>query len=85
VAEGAAHFAGELVLDGFFGRVVPFQVVVAVGEVDVLFVEYGGPLEGCSCDMINFEDIGINFGRTYRAEFGTWCNGIVYCLEARGG
>jgi hypothetical protein len=36
VAEGAADFARELVLDGFGGWVVPFEVVVAVGEVDVL-------------------------------------------------
>lgn len=46
MAEGAADLAGELVLDGFVGRVVPFQVVVAVEEVDVFFVEDGGPLEG---------------------------------------
>jgi hypothetical protein len=50
MAERAADFAGELVLDGFLGRVVPFKVVVAVGEVDVFFVEDGGPLEGCGCN-----------------------------------
>ena len=46
VAVGAADFAGELVLDGFLGGVVPFEGVVAVGEVYVGFVEDGGPLEG---------------------------------------
>jgi hypothetical protein len=49
VAEGAADFAGELVLDRLAGGVVPFEVVVAVGEVDVFFVEDGCPLEGCGC------------------------------------
>ena len=49
VAVRAAHFAGELVLDGFLRRVVPLEVVVAVCEVDVGFVEDGGPSEGCGC------------------------------------
>lgn len=38
-------------LDGFVGWVVPFEVVVAVGEVDVFFVEDGGPLEGCGYNI----------------------------------
>lgn len=42
----AADFAGEAVLGGFRAGVVPFEVVVAIGEVDVFFVEDGGPLEG---------------------------------------
>ena len=46
MAVGATNFAGELVLDGLVGWVVPFEVVVAIGEVDVFFVEDGGPLEG---------------------------------------
>lgn len=46
MAVAAAHFTGQLVLDGFIGGIVPFEVVVAVGEVDVGFVEDGGPLEG---------------------------------------
>lgn len=45
VAEGTAHFARELVRDGFAGWVVPFEGVVAVSKVDVVFVEDGGPLE----------------------------------------
>jgi hypothetical protein len=49
MAERAANFAGELVLDGLLGRIVPFEIVVAVGEVDVVFVEDGSPLEGSSC------------------------------------
>ena len=31
---------------GLFGAVIPAEVVVAVGEVDVVLVEDGGPLEG---------------------------------------
>jgi hypothetical protein len=49
MAEGTAHFAWQLMCDGFRGWVIPFEVVVAVGEVDVVLVEDGGPLEGCSC------------------------------------
>jgi hypothetical protein len=52
VAEGAANFAGQLVLGGFGGRVVPLEVVVAVFEVDVVFVEDGGPLERRGCKKI---------------------------------
>jgi len=51
VAEGAADLAGEFVLDALVGRVVPLEVVVAVREVDIVLVEDGGPLEGCSCGM----------------------------------
>jgi hypothetical protein len=50
VAEGTAHLAGQLVLGGFGGRVVPLEVVVAVFEVDVVFVEDGGPLERGGCE-----------------------------------
>lgn len=49
VAERAADLAGQLVFGGFGGRVVPLEVVVAVFEVDVFFMEDGGPLEGSSC------------------------------------
>ena len=47
VAVRATHFARQLVLDALVRRVVPFEVVVAVREVDVVLVEDGGPLEGC--------------------------------------
>ena len=33
---------------GFVGRLVPAKVVVAVGEVDILLMEDGGPLKGGS-------------------------------------
>lgn len=46
VAVRAADFAGQLVLDRFARGVVPFQVVVAVLEADVVFVEDCCPLEG---------------------------------------
>ena len=49
VAERAADLAGQLVLGGLGGWVVPLEVVVAVLEVDVFFVEDGGPLEGSGC------------------------------------
>jgi hypothetical protein len=52
MTEGAADFAGKLVLDGLVGGIVPLEVVVAVGEVDVLLVKDSGPLEGCSCGML---------------------------------
>jgi hypothetical protein len=46
VAVRAADFAWELVLDALVGWVVPLEIVMAVGEVDVLLVEDGCPLEG---------------------------------------
>jgi hypothetical protein len=48
VAVRAAHFTGQLMLDALLGGVVPFEVVVAVSEVNVILVEDGGPLEGSS-------------------------------------
>lgn len=47
VAEGTAHLARQLVLDALLGWVVPLEAVVAIGEVDVLLVEDGSPLEWC--------------------------------------
>jgi hypothetical protein len=49
VTEGAADFTRELVLDRLGGGVVPFEVVVAVREVDVFFVEDSCPLERSGC------------------------------------
>lgn len=48
-AVGAGDLAGELVHAGFLAGLVPSQVVVAVREVDIFFVEDGGPLEGGAC------------------------------------
>jgi hypothetical protein len=53
MAERASHFAGKLVLDRLLRRVVPLEVVVAVGEIDVLLMEDGCPLEGCSYVTVN--------------------------------
>jgi hypothetical protein len=53
VAERAADLARQLVFGGFGGRVVPLEVVVAVFEVDVVFVEDGGPLERCGCESLS--------------------------------
>jgi hypothetical protein len=36
-------------LDRFLCRIVPFEIVMAVGEVDVILVEDGSPLEGRGC------------------------------------
>jgi len=47
VAERAADLARKLVLDGLLRWVVPFKVVVAIGEVDVGLFEDGSPLERC--------------------------------------
>jgi len=44
----AFDFAREFVLGGLGTAVVPAEVVVAFGEVDVAFLEDGRPLEGCS-------------------------------------
>ena len=44
----AADFAGEFVNAGLLAGFVPAEIVVAVSEVDVVFVEDGAPLEGCS-------------------------------------
>ena len=44
-AEGAGDFAGKVVRDVFGGGVVPAKVMMAVGEIDVGFVEDGGPLK----------------------------------------
>ena len=45
---GATDFAWELVFGGLLGGVIPGQLVVAFGEVDVFFVEDGGPLKRSS-------------------------------------
>jgi len=49
VAVVAAHLAGKVVLNRLCRRIVPLQVVVALGEVDVGLLEDGGPLEGSGC------------------------------------
>jgi len=47
VAERAANLARKLMLDRLLRWVVPFEIVVAVCEVDVRLLEDGSPLEGC--------------------------------------
>jgi len=44
----AADLARKLVLDRLLRWVVPFEIVVAVREVNVGLLENGSPLEGCS-------------------------------------
>jgi len=51
MAERAADLARQLVLDALTRRIVPLQIVVAVREVDVVLVEYGGPLERCGYNV----------------------------------
>ena len=42
---GAADFAWEFVSGRLLPTVVPAEIVVTVGEVNVFLVEDGGPLE----------------------------------------
>lgn len=49
MAVRAADFAGELVFDALGCWIIPLEVVVAVQEVDVVFVEDRCPLERSSC------------------------------------
>lgn len=82
MAVTAPDFAGKLVLDGFLGRVVPLEVVVTVCEVDVGFVEDGGPLEGGGCVVVNMYEwrrVGVEKSLPYRAVSGTSCSGIACC------
>ena len=44
-AVGAADFAGKLVDAGLFGAFVPAEIMVAVGKIDVVFVEDCCPLK----------------------------------------
>jgi hypothetical protein len=53
---------------------------VAVGEVDVFFVEDGSPLEGCGWDGLVLEE--LRQVGAYRAGSGRLCNGRACCREA---
>lgn len=59
MAERAADFARQLVLDGLVCRIVPLKIVVAVREVDVILVEDCRPLEGCSYKKSQYEWIPV--------------------------
>jgi hypothetical protein len=48
MAERAANLAGKLVFDRLLAGVIPLQVVVTIGEIDVILVKDSSPLEGCS-------------------------------------
>jgi hypothetical protein len=85
VAVGAAYFAWELVLDRLLSGVVPFEVVVAVGEVDVCLVEDSGPLERCSWEVLVLMLMAGSYTNAYRAESDMSCNGIACCLKALSG
>ena len=45
-AVGAGDLAGEVVRDVFVRWVIPAEIVVAMGEVDVVLLEDACPLEG---------------------------------------
>lgn len=47
-AVGTADLARQLVNTSFLRTLIPAQIVMAVCEVDVVFVEDGCPLEGCT-------------------------------------
>lgn len=87
MAERAADFAGEFVLDGFLGWIVPFEIMVAICEVDVFFVEDGSPLEGCGWRVSTLAIIFMQQEdrETCRVESGRLCNGRVCCLEVLSG
>lgn len=77
---GAANFARELVFGGLLGAVIPAQVMVAVGEIDVILVEDGGPLEWCTLRHGSVwsernEDCSEGRVSAHHAEFGKWYNG----------
>ena len=82
MAVRAADFAWELVLDGLLSGVVPFEVVVAVGEVDVCLMEDSGPLERCSCGVSVLVLAVGSYANAHRAVSGMSCNGIACCPEA---
>ena len=73
-------------LDGFVGGIVPFERVVAVREVDVGFVEDGGPLKGGGCgvliSILIYSRVEGGVVLAYHAASGTWCNGTVCCPAA---
>ncbi len=84
-AVGAADLAGQLVDAGFLGALVPAEVVVAVGEVDVVLVEDGGPLEGgawrANAGSV-FRRLVVVGGKrrvdVYRGSSDMWCNGNIW-------
>ena len=47
MAEAAPHFAWQLVLVALGRWIIPLQIMVSVGEVDVVLLEDGSPLEWC--------------------------------------
>lgn len=47
-AVGTANLAWQLVNTGLLRALVPTQIVMAVGEIDVVFVKDGRPLERCT-------------------------------------
>jgi hypothetical protein len=85
----AADLARELVLDGLLGRIVPLQLMVAVGEVDILLMEDGCPLEWCSYQL-NMSTMLMHPRQafrqikslTYRAVSGRLCNDTACCPAA---
>lgn len=47
-AVSTADFARQLVYSCLFGALIPAEVVMTLGKVDVFFVKDGCPLEWCS-------------------------------------
>lgn len=44
----APHFTRQFMLNGLGRRIIPLQIMVSIGEVDVILVEDCSPLEGSS-------------------------------------
>lgn len=70
MAVRAANLAGKLVFDGLVGGIIPFQIVVAISEVDVFLVENGSPLERRSCNLLVHQTCYVLLIETYRAASG---------------
>ena len=51
VAGGTPDLARQLVDIGLLAAVIPYQIMMTMGEIDVLLVEDGGPLKWCSYNL----------------------------------
>lgn len=80
-AVGTRHLAWEMVRCVFVGGIIPAEVVVSIGEVDVALVEDGCPLEWClwmvSQSVLFLEPIVRNGYYSPHAVSGTSCSDSI--------
>jgi hypothetical protein len=93
-AVSAAHFTRQFMPASLFAAVIPSQVMMTTREIDIFFVENGGPLKRCPwtadrdgpISVGNWNGgfgIGWRTGKTsYRGFFGTCCSGNIWRREA---